>query len=118
MNAPTTMASAPDLETVKSRQYERLGRTEDQRAAYKSSIESNPEFAEGHLFLAKLELDRGQLADAIRLATRGLELKPRPDLAPLGHFVLSDAYAREGRSADAAREAAEGRRLAGRTPTR
>jgi len=98
--------------------YERLGRTEDQRAAFKSSIESNPEFAEGHLFLAKLELDRGQLADAIRLATRGLDLKPRPDVAPLGHFILSDAYAREGRSADAAREAAEGRRLAGRAPAR
>ena len=98
--------------------YERLGRTEDQYAAFKSSIESNPEFAEGHLYLAKLELDRGQLADAIRLATRGLDLKPRPDVSPLGHFVLSDAYARQGRSADAAREAAEGRRIASHTSKR
>ncbi len=98
--------------------YERLGRTDDQLAAYKSAIASYPEFAEGHLFLAKLELDRGQLDEAIRLARRGLELKPRPDVAPLGHFVLSDAYARQGRGSDAAREAAEGRRLTSRSAAR
>ena len=98
--------------------YERLGRTDEQLAAFKSAIASNPEFAEGHLFLAKLELDKGQLDEAIRLARRGLELKPRGDVAPLGHFVLSDAYAREGRTADAAREAEEGRRLAGRARAR
>jgi tetratricopeptide (TPR) repeat protein len=92
-----------------------MGRTDDQLAAYKSAIASYPEFAEGHLFLAKLELDKGNLDEAIRLARRGLELKPRSDLAPLGHFVLSDAYARQGRASDAAREAAEGRRLTGRT---
>ena len=48
------------------------------------------------------------------MALKGLELNPRADIAPLGHFVLSDVFAREGRPADAAREAAEGRRLAGR----
>jgi arylsulfatase A-like enzyme/Tfp pilus assembly protein PilF len=93
--------------------YERLGNTQAQLASFESAIESNPEFAEGYLFLSKLQLDMGQLSEAVRLARRGLDLKPRADIAPLGHFVLSDAYARQGRAADAAREAAEGRRLAG-----
>jgi tetratricopeptide (TPR) repeat protein len=82
---------------------------------YKAAVESNPDFAEGHLFLSKLYLDLGQLAEAVSVARRGIELKPETEFAPLGHFVLADAYAREGRAADAAREAAEGRRLATRT---
>jgi len=98
--------------------YERLGNANEQLAAYRAAVESNPDFAEGHLFLAKLHLDLGQLAEAIRLARRGTELKPEAEFAPLGHFVIADAYAREGRAADAAREAAEGRRLAARTKKR
>ncbi len=98
--------------------YEQLGNRNEQLSAYKAAVESNPDFAEGHLFLAKLYLDLGQLDDAIRLARRGTELKPEAELAPLGHFVMADAYARQGRTADAARESAEGRRLAARTNTR
>ncbi|HEV2983979.1 MAG TPA: sulfatase-like hydrolase/transferase [Vicinamibacterales bacterium] len=94
--------------------YERLGNADGQLAAYRAAIESNPDFAEGHLFLAKLYLDLGKFAEAIGLARRGTELQPEAELAPLGHFVIADVYAREGRVADAAREAAEGRRLAGR----
>jgi arylsulfatase A-like enzyme/Tfp pilus assembly protein PilF len=92
--------------------FERLGKTADQLDAYQAAVQSNPAFAEGHLFLAKLYLDVGQLDQAEKAARRGVELKPRGEFAPLGHFVISDAYAREGRSADAAREAAAGRRLA------
>jgi arylsulfatase A-like enzyme/Tfp pilus assembly protein PilF len=98
--------------------YERLGNSQGQLDAFRSAVESNPDFAEGHLFLAKLYLDRGELAESIRFAARGLELNPRSDIAPLGHFVLSDAYARQGRATDAAREAAAGRRLAGQSQKR
>jgi tetratricopeptide (TPR) repeat protein len=97
--------------------YEQLGKTAEQMASYKAAVASNPEFAEGHLFLSKLPLDAGQLAEARAAALKGLELKPRPDIAPLGHFILSDIYAREGRTAEAAKEAAEGRRLASRMTT-
>ena len=94
--------------------YERMGKTAEQMASFQAAIASNPAFAEGHLFLAKLLLDAGRLGEARAMAAKGLELGPRADVAPLGHFVLSDVYAREGRAADAAREAAEGRRLAAR----
>lgn len=95
--------------------YERLGKPGEQMAAFQAAVDNNPDFAEGHLFLAKLLLDAGRLGEARARAQRGLELKPRADVAPLGHFVLSDVFAREGRPADAAREAAEGRRLAARS---
>jgi len=72
----------------------------------------NPSFAEGHLFLAKAYLDQEQqLDEAVRLARRGIELAPRSDYAPLGHYVIADVLSREGRPAEAAREAARGRAL-------
>ena len=91
--------------------YDKLGNGAEQDRAFRSAIDSNPSFAEGHLFLAKLCLDRGELGEAVKLARRGIELKPNAAFAPLGHFVIADVYAREGRTADAAREAAEGRKL-------
>jgi arylsulfatase A-like enzyme/Tfp pilus assembly protein PilF len=94
--------------------YEKLGNAAEQRAGYRASIESNPDFAEGHLFLAKLMFDVGDRAEAVRLARRGIELAPEAEFAPLGHFVLADVYAAEGRRTDAEREMAAGRRLAAR----
>lgn len=91
--------------------YERVGDLNSQIDAYRAAVASNPEFAEGHLFLAKIYLDRGELSTAETLALHGIELNPHGEWAPLGHFVLSDAYAREGRPTEATREAAEGRRL-------
>jgi tetratricopeptide (TPR) repeat protein len=92
--------------------YEQIGNVNEQRAAFQAAIESNPDFAEGHVFLAKLFLDEGKLDEAVDLARRGIALKPEAEVAPLGHFVLADAYARRGRTADAEREVAQGRRLA------
>ena len=75
-------------------------------------FEANPHFAEGHLFLAKLYIDLNEnLDEAARLARKGLELRPSPELAPLGHYVLADVYAREQRTDDSLREAALGRAL-------
>ena len=78
--------------------YGRLGDRPGQLDAYKRAIEMNPSFAEGHLFLAKVYLDAGQdLAEALRLARKGVELAPRSEYAPLGHYVMADIYARQGK---------------------
>ena len=87
--------------------------------ALEQAIDGNPRFAEGHLFLAKAYLDEGRdLPGAIELARKGLELKPRADMVPFGHFVLADLYNRVGRAADAAREVALGRARVGAAPPR
>jgi choline-sulfatase len=98
--------------------YERRGDRAAQLRAYRSAVQSNPRFAEGHLFLAKLYLDLRTLDGAIESARRGLELQPAGEWAPLGHFVLADAFAARGLREAAAREAAEGRRLAARRTAR
>jgi len=97
------------------RLYEQIGDIPAQVQAYKKAIEINPNFAEGHLFLAKLYLDLNQTLDeAVRLARKGLELAPSSEFAPLGHYVIADVYAREGRMADSVRQAALGRALEAR----
>lgn len=95
-----------------SRLYEKVGDREGQIAALKQSIVSNPQFAEGHIFLAKAYLDAGRNFDeAIQLARKGAGLHPSPEIAPLAHYVLADIYSRQGRPAESAREAARGRAL-------
>jgi choline-sulfatase len=101
------------------RLYEQIGDVPAQLEAYKKAIEINPTFAEGHLFLAKLYLDQNQTLDeAVRLARKGLELAPSSPYAPLGHYVIADVYAREGRTADSVRQAALGRALEARLKQR
>ncbi len=98
-----------------SRLYEQVGDREGQIGALKQSLVSNPYFAEGHIFLAKVYLDAGtSLDEAAELARKGLQLNPTSSVAPLAHFVLADIYSRQGRAADSAREAALGRALEGR----
>jgi arylsulfatase A-like enzyme/tetratricopeptide (TPR) repeat protein len=95
-----------------SRLYEQVGDREGQIDALKQSIVSNPRFAEGHLYLAKAYLDAGSnLNEAVRLAQKGLELAPKSEYAPLGHYVLADIYNRQGRARDGAMELARGRAL-------
>jgi choline-sulfatase len=94
------------------RLYERTGDRQAQLAVFKRAIEMNPSFAEGHLFLAKAYLDLAQnLAEAVRLARKGIELEPHGEYAPLGHYVIADVFSREGRRAEAEQEAALGRQL-------
>ena len=56
-------------------------------------------------------LDTGDLPAAERAAHTGLASTPDRDVAPLGHFVLADIYAREGHTQQTAREAALGKQL-------
>jgi choline-sulfatase len=94
------------------RVYERVGDTRGQIEAFKHAIEMNPSFAEGHLFLAKAYLDHDQqLDEAVRLARKGIELAPKSEYSPLGHYVIADVLSRQGRRAEAEQEAARGRAL-------
>jgi tetratricopeptide (TPR) repeat protein len=95
-----------------SRLYQEVGDREGQIGALKQSIVSNPRFAEGHFFLAKVYLDAGtNLQEATSLARKGLELAPTSEFAPLGHYVLADIYNRQGRAREGAQELARGRAL-------
>src|SRR4051812_30136150 len=95
-----------------SRLYEHQGNRTAQMAALKTSIEANPAFAEGYLFLAKAYVDsNGDPAEVIRLARKGLELKPAASVAPLGHFTMAAALMKQGHETEAAREFAAGRAL-------
>jgi tetratricopeptide (TPR) repeat protein len=97
-----------------SRIYEASGQRTLQVDALKMAIEGNPRFAEGHLFLAKAYRDQGQnLSEAIELARKAVELKPRAELRPLAHYLLAELYDRAGRRAEALREAAKAQALGG-----
>jgi arylsulfatase A-like enzyme/Tfp pilus assembly protein PilF len=94
------------------RLYERAGDRQAQIAEFRRAIDMNPSFAEGHLFLAKLYLDLAQnLDEAVRLARKGIDLEPRGEYAPLGHYVIADVLSRQGRRAEAEQEAARGEAL-------
>ena len=95
-----------------SRLYEQVGDREGQIGALKQSIQSNPRFGEGYIFLAKAYLDAGtNLVEAVSLAHKGLEYAPRSENAPLAHYVLADIFNRQGRLREAAREVALGQAL-------
>jgi choline-sulfatase len=89
-------------------------RPADAMRQFEQTVEANPEFGSAFLYLAKARLDVGDLDGAEAAATKGMTLKPDADIAPLGHYVLADVYSRRGRPKDAAREAAEGRKLESR----
>ncbi len=95
-----------------SRIYAQTGEKELEMDALKQALDGNPDFADGHFFLAKAYVASGRnLDEAARLARKGLALSPTSEMAPLGHFVLADVYNRRGRPGDAAREFAIGRSL-------
>jgi len=98
-----------------SRLYERQRNTTAQIAMLRQSIAANPQFAEGHFFLAKAYLDAGtNLPEALSLARKGLELDPNSPVAPLGHFVAAGVLLAQGQSAAAAAEVARGHALEAR----
>jgi tetratricopeptide (TPR) repeat protein len=95
--------------------YKHLGDPVKQEQAYRRALEANPSFAEGYFYLAKFYLDRGtNFTEAISLCEKGLEVGPKSQYAPLGHYVIADIYNRMGRHGDAERAAAKGRQLEAR----
>jgi arylsulfatase A-like enzyme/predicted Zn-dependent protease len=88
----------------------RGGRPADALMHFRAAVDKNPEFGTGYLYLAKALLDAGDLTAAEQSAKRGLASKPDASMAPLGHYVLADVYAQQGRESDAARHVAAGKR--------
>ena len=89
----------------------KAGRTADAARHFEQAVAANPEFGSGYLYLAKARLDLNDLDGAANAAIKGMTLQPDAEIAPLGHYVLADVYARQGRNKDAEREAAKGRQL-------
>lgn len=100
-----------------ARLHEQLRERSEAEQAYRKALEIHPRFAEGYFYLGKFCLDAGRLDEAAFNAKKGLEIAPASEFAPLGHYVLADVYSRQGRHADAAREAERGKALEGRGRT-
>ncbi len=97
------------------RLYERRGDRSLQTAAWRTAIRGNPDFAEGHILLAKLLLESGDRSgEALTLARRGVDLDANGRFAALGYYVMADVYNQQGRSREAAALAAKGRALESR----
>ena len=90
---------------------QRTGRTREAVAHFRKVVEIEPTFGTGQLYLAKALLDAGDLTGAEQWARAGLQNKPEPRLAPLGHYVLADVYEQRGNAADARREVEMANRL-------
>jgi arylsulfatase A-like enzyme/tetratricopeptide (TPR) repeat protein len=108
---PTAFKAAFNLAQL----YERQGNRGAQIAALKQTIAINDRLAEAYVYLAKAYLDEGSnFQEAVQLARKGIELLPRPEVAPLAHYVLADLYNRVGRPQEAAREVGRARALESR----
>jgi arylsulfatase A-like enzyme/predicted Zn-dependent protease len=92
---------------------QRTGRPREAGERFRQVVALAPDFAIGRLYLAKVLLDSGDLAGAEREAKAGLSLSPEPSMAPLGHYILADAYNRQGRLAAARAQQQAGDRLTG-----
>ncbi len=92
---------------------QKMGRHPEAVERFRKAVQIQTDFGTGQLYLAKALLDVGDLPGAESWARKGLASKPDPRIAPLGHFVLADVYNRQGRPADAAREASAARRMQG-----
>jgi choline-sulfatase len=87
------------------------GRKAEAVSHFQRAVDAKPDFAGGYLYLAKARLDIDDLTGAEAAVIKGRTLKPEAAIAPLAHYVMADVYSRRGRTKDAEREAAAGRRL-------
>lgn len=61
------------------------------------TIEAEPNFPLAYFYIARIYLQQGRnYQEAIRLAEKGLELKPDKKNLPFGYFLLADLYNRLG----------------------
>jgi predicted Zn-dependent protease len=89
----------------------KAGRSPEAVVHFRNAVGANPQFGPGYLYLAKALLDTGDLAASEEAVHRGMASKLDRQVAPLGHYVLADVYARQGREKDARRESELGQRL-------
>ena len=94
------------------RLYGQMGDPGRQREMWEAAITSNPDFARGYYYLAKLLMDRDDdLGRAEELARRGIDKDPEGHAGPLGYFVLADLLNRTGRPAQAQEALEKGRAI-------
>jgi tetratricopeptide (TPR) repeat protein len=110
---PSTWSAAFNLGKLLLRE----GRAAEAHERLRDVAKSNPEFAGGHLYLAKALLDVGDIHAAERSAREGLRFAREKTLASFGHWLLADALSRQGRAADARRQAISAARLESRDPS-
>jgi choline-sulfatase len=94
-----------------ARLHQREGRTAEALALFERAVTISPGFGEGYFYLAKAQLDSGKLEAAQASAEKGLGIDSRSRVAAMGHFVIADVYARQGKMAAAERAFDRGRRL-------
>jgi len=96
-----------------SRLFRMTGRVDEEEKYLRLTMEINPDFPLSYFYLARLYLNRGQdLEEAVRLANRGIELRPGREDLPLGYFLLADLYSRLGDPARSSEYARKGQELA------
>jgi choline-sulfatase len=79
--------------------------------AYRRAVAADPDFHAARFFLARALLGSGDLAGAAREARAALAAEPEHAISPLGHYLLADVANRQGRTAEAEREARIGKEL-------
>jgi arylsulfatase A-like enzyme/Tfp pilus assembly protein PilF len=82
-------------------------------AELRRGVEQAPRSGPCHFMLAHEEMKADRLAEAERLARRGLEVDPSSDMAPFGYYFLADVYNRQGQRAKAQAALARARQLEG-----
>jgi arylsulfatase A-like enzyme/Tfp pilus assembly protein PilF len=102
-----------------SRLYERQGRLEERIQVLEALVQSHPEWATGHIQLAKAYRDTRRpdlYPRALEEVDRGLALRPDPEQAPLAYFIRAEILDLAGRKEEARRAFEEGRALAAHKP--
>ena len=80
------------------RLYLESGREAQGIEQLKATVQNAPDFPLGYLFLAQAYVEENrELDEAMKLAEKGLSLKPDAEYKPLGHLVLADIYNRLGK---------------------
>jgi len=95
-----------------ARLYRLLGETQEEERLLRVCLQTDPTFPLTYFYLARILLNQGkELATAISLVQKGIELKPEPKDLALGYFLLADLYNRLGNNSLSQQYARKGQEL-------
>jgi arylsulfatase A-like enzyme/Tfp pilus assembly protein PilF len=94
-----------------SRIYRSEGKRPEEKQELENCIQKQPDFGLAYLYLAKNEMDSGDLQRAKTLAEEGLEKTKEKEQLPLGHYILADIYNRLGQPQNALLQIQQAREL-------
>jgi arylsulfatase A-like enzyme/lipopolysaccharide biosynthesis regulator YciM len=87
----------PDFLTELGILYHKTGDLQKEFETFRRMIRLHPKDARGYFYVAKIMLDRGGDFNAVlKLAEKGLELKPNPEYQIFGNYLMADAYTNLG----------------------